>query len=228
MELSLPDEVRAALTDAGLSDDEVQGKTGDELRKAIGGRLTYELIVALAGQRLTVGRKPGWRAKMPPDDLIERNLDILKLRLIDGMTYAAIGRAVGLTNSRVSELLRIYFGVDTRDRSNEPVRILYVSAASVPVLREAMLCRLLGTAEDLVATVRAGDDDWYAAWSNTRDVVMLLLDVQKDQDTEINIGKGHKPKSIIVEALRDYTAVEQNLGDEDGASVCERLLAAMP
>lgn len=224
MGIHLPDEVRAALTDAGLSDDEVQGKTGDELREAIGDRLTYELVVALAGQRLTVARSPGRRAKMPQDDLIERNLDILKLRLIDGLNFAQIGREVGLTNSRVSELLRMYFGVDARER-NEPVRILYVPAASVPVLREALLGRLQGTAEDLVATIRAGDDGWYAAWSSTKDVAWLLLEVQKDEDTEITIGKAAKPKSIIVRALRDHAEVERNL---DGSAVCDRLLAAMP
>jgi len=228
VELSLPDEVRAALTDAGLSDDEVQGKTGDELREAIGDRLTYELVVALAGQRLTVGRSPGRRAKLPQGDLIERNLDILKLRLIDGMNFAQIGREVGLTNSRVSELLRIYYGVDARERKdNEPVRILYVPAAAVPVLREALLGRLQGTAEDLVATIQAGDD-WYAAWHATQDVAWLLLEVQKDEDTEINIGKAAKPKSIIVRALRDHAEVERNLDHEDGVAVCDRLLAAMP
>jgi Sigma-70, region 4 len=229
VELSLPDEVRAALTDAGLSDDEVQGKTGDELRETMGDRLTYELVVALAGQRLTVARSPGRRAKMPQDDLIERNLDILKLRLIDGLNFAQIGREVGLTNSRVSEILRDYFGVDRRPAlHDEPVRILYVTAADVPVLREALLGRLLGTAEDLVATVRAGDDDWYAAWSSTQNVMYLLLEVQKDEDTEINIGKADKPKSIIVKALRDHAEVTRNLSDEDGAATCERLLAAMP
>ena len=225
----LPDGVRAALTDAGLSDDEVQGKTGDELREAMGDRLTYELVVALAGQRLTVARSPGRRAKLPQGDLIERNLDILKLRLIDGLNFAQIGREVGLTNSRVSEILRNYFGVDARGRKDaEPVRILYVTAADVPVLREALLGRLQGTAEDLVATIRAGDADWYAAWHATQDVAWLLLEVQKDEDTEINIGKAHKPKSIIVRALRDHVEVCRNLNDEDGVSVCERLLAAMP
>jgi hypothetical protein len=223
--IHLPDEVRAALTDAGLSLDEVQGKTGDELREAIGDRLTYELVVALAGQRLTVGRRPGQRAKMPQEDLIERNLDILKLRLIDGLNFAQIGREVGLTNSRVSELLRIYFGVDRKPSRATPERILHVEAASVPVLREAFLGRLQGAAEDLEATVRAGDDDWYAMWHAAQEVVWLLLEVQKDEDTEIKVGKR---KAIITKALREHADARRNLSDEDGAAICERLLVAMP
>jgi hypothetical protein len=228
VELSLPEDVRAALRDEGIGEDDVLLMTGDDLRQVIGGQLTYDLAVALAGQKLGIARRPGERGKLPQAHLIERNLDILKLRLVDGLTYAAIGRAVGLTNSRVSELLRNYFGVDAREPHGERVRILYVPAADVPILRDALLGRLLGTAEDLTATLSAGDEGWYAAWSSTQDVVWLLLEVQKDKDTEINVGKAQKRKSIITRALRDQAEVERHLDHEDGAAVCDRLLAATP
>jgi len=222
--LSLPDEVRAALTDAGLSDGEVQLKTGDELREAIGDRLTYELVVALAGQRLTVARSGGWEGHLPPDDLIERNLDILRLRIVEKMTFAAIGREVGLTHGRIPQILRTYYGVETgRGRKEHKDRVLTIPAASVPMLREAFLGRLQGAAEDLEATVRAGDDGWYAMWHAAQEVVNLLLEVQKDKDTTIKVGKR---RAIITKALRDHADARRNLSDEDGAAICERLLAA--
>jgi Sigma-70, region 4 len=110
--LSLPDEVRAALRDEGISEDEMMLMTGDELRQVIGGELTYELAVSLAGQRRAFANYPGREGRVPQDDLIERNLDILKLRIVDGLTYAAIAREVGLSKSRPRQILRWQFGVD--------------------------------------------------------------------------------------------------------------------
>jgi hypothetical protein len=114
---SLPDEVRQALHAEGLSPDEAMLMSGDELRGVIGDRLTYEMAVALAGQRLAFANYPGRPGRLPQDDLIERNLDILKLRIVDGMNYTAIGREVGLSKSRPRQILRFQFGVDWKDRS---------------------------------------------------------------------------------------------------------------
>lgn len=114
MELSLPTEVRAALRDEGISEDEMLLMTGDDLRQVIGSPLTYELAVALAGQRRAFASYSGRPGRLPADDLIERNLDILKLRIVDRMTYAAIAREVGLSKSRPRQILRWQFGVDWR------------------------------------------------------------------------------------------------------------------
>lgn len=223
MELSLPVEVRAALTDAGLSDDEVLVKTGDELREAIGDQLTYELVAALNGQDLTIARWPGRPGSLPEPGLVQRNLRILELRVVEHMNFAQIGREVGLTNSRVSEILRTRFGIGVPDRPVLPT--LNVSAADMPTLREAVLGRLDGVTEDLLATIRTGGDVDAAlsAWDTVR---WLWREVQKDQDAELSAGSDRGPQ--IEQALRDHAEVKRDEGDQDGAAVCDRLLAAMP
>lgn len=112
MGIHLPDEVRAALRDEGLSLDEAAVMTGDELRKAIDNRFTYELAVALAQEDRGLAVVPGRPELLPINDLRERNLRILRLRLIEGMSHAAIAREVGLSKSRVPQILHKHWGVD--------------------------------------------------------------------------------------------------------------------
>ncbi len=112
--MSLPNYVQAALVAYGLSVDEVLLMTGDDLREVIGDRLVYELAVALAGQRQAFAYYPGREGRLPRDEFIERNLDILRLRLVERMNYAAIGREVGLSNTRIHQILHNYFGVNRR------------------------------------------------------------------------------------------------------------------
>ena len=214
MTFHLPDEVRAALTDAGLSDDEVLLTTGEELVKTIGGQLTYELIVALAGQNLAVAHYPGRKGRIPQDDLIERNLDILKLRIVDGMTYAAIGREVGLTGGRVTSILHDFYGFGVKAAGR--AQILYVAAADVPVLRDAALYALRVAAEDLAATLATDPEGWYAKWHTAKQVMDLLLEIQKDKDTAINVGNASH-RQLIKGVLEQYP-------DDD----LQRLLVAMP
>lgn len=109
--MRLPEWVREQLTAEGIADDEMLLMTGDDLREVIGDRATYELAVALAGQRRMFAYYPGRPGRLAADDLIERNLDILKLRIVDRMTFAAIGREVGLTKGRIPQILREQFGV---------------------------------------------------------------------------------------------------------------------
>ncbi len=233
---SLPDEVRAALKDAGLSDDEVLLKTGDELREAIGSRFTYELAVALAGQRLAFARWPGRPAKLPQDDLIERNLDILKLRLIDKMSFAAIGREVGLTGTRVSELLRIYFGVDKRP--GPAAKELTIPAASLPVVREALRMELLSAVEDLRACLTTGGPVEFGRFDKVRE--LLRFDIRwepREPEADVDVYLGRKRGSILTDALRRQLDTERHLADtpargqriiaEANAATIERLLAAI-
>jgi hypothetical protein len=111
MGIHLPDEVRAALRDGGIGKDEMLLMTGDELREVIGDRLTYELASALAGQRRMFAYWPGREGRLPGVEYRERNLGILRLWLVERMNYTAIGREVGLSNTRVPQILRSYFGV---------------------------------------------------------------------------------------------------------------------
>lgn len=237
MELSLPDEVRAALRDAGLSDDEVQGKTGDELREAIGGQLTYELAVALAGQRLTVARWSGRPGKLPPDDLIERNLDILKLRIVDGLNFAQIGREVGLTNSRVSEILRIYFGVDKKPSA--PRRELLIPVAALDVMRDALLELLTGRIEDMATEARGPKfHEALTAFDRARYVLNDVGWEPRDPEADVELYVGRGRDAIVREALTDGLATHRYLTDthderqrkraEASVATIERLLEAMP
>jgi hypothetical protein len=210
MGIHLPDDVRVALRDEGIGEDEALLMTGDDLRQAIGGQLTYDLAVALSGQGLAIARWSGRSGDLPQADLIERNLDILKLRIVDGLTYAAIGREVGLTNSRVSEILRTRFGVDAKD--TRPPKVLRVQAADVPVLRAALLMRLRELGEGIE------DADWSEVLGRMQEVMYLLREVEDDEDVEMHVGaKSRGP--VVRQALEDYTR------DRD---VRDRLLAAMP
>jgi hypothetical protein len=235
--LSLPDEIRAALTDAGLSLDEAQGKTGDELREAIGDEATYGLVVALAGQRQTISRWPGHRAKLPQDDLIERNLDILKGRLVDGLNFAAIGREVGVTGSRVAELLRIYFGVGNRPAP--PRKALLVPVAALDVMRDALLELLTGRIEDMATEARGPKfPDAQSAFDQARYVLNDVGWKPRDPEVDVDLYLGRDRDVIAREALTNSLATHRYLigtHDDDQrkraeASVVtiERLLAAMP
>ncbi len=236
MTLSLPDEVRAALRDAGLSDDEVLLKTGDELRKAIGDRLTYELVVSLAGQRLAVAHWSGQAGKLPPDELIERNLDILKLRLIDRLSYAAIGREVGLTHSRVPQILRDYFGVDKKPRP--AANDLTIPAASLPVVRDALRMELLSVVEDLRACLTTGVPDLsdeLGRFDEVREVLRFHIGWEPREpevDVELYVGRGRD--AMLTDALRRQLDTERDMAAngseraEASVAAIERLLAAMP
>jgi len=107
----LSSKVRAALKGAGLSDDEVLLKTGDELKEAIGGEALHRLAVELAKEGQAIAPYVGSLGRLPQADLIDRNLEILRLRVVERMTFEAIGAEVGLSRSRVRQILRWYHGV---------------------------------------------------------------------------------------------------------------------
>jgi Sigma-70, region 4 len=236
VKLSLPDEVRAALRGAGLSDDDVRQTTGDDLRKAIGDQLTYQLVVALAGQKLTVARWPFREASLPQDDLIERNLDILRLRVVEKMTFAAIGREVGLSTSRVPQILRTYYGVDTR-RGREEVesRTLTIPAASLPVVREALRMEMLAAVNDLHADLTNGEAIDLGRFDEVRKV---LCKVGGEGDaTQHGPVVMYRDDPVLAQALRSQLDTEHHMADtpergqriaEANAATIERLLAAMP
>ncbi len=210
MGIHLPDAVREALDAEGLSSDEMMLMTGDELRQVIGGELTYELAVSLAGQRRAFANYPGREGRVPQDDLIERNLDILKLRIVDAMTYTAIGREVNLSKGRVPQILHTYFGVDIGP--HRPAPILRVQSSDVPVLRAALVMRMRELAEDL------DTDAWKEAFEQMRDVYYLAQEVAHDGE-DVEMYAGGSRGEIVTQALHDYPR------DRD---VRDRLLAAMP
>jgi hypothetical protein len=221
MGIHLPDGVRAALRDEGISEDEMLLMTGDELHEAIGGQFTYELVVALAGQRLAVAHYPGRGGRIPQDDLVERNLDILKLRIVDGLTYSAIGREVGLSASRVPQILHVYYGVDIKPVL--PVKTLTIPSDALDVARDALLELLTGRIEDMATTIRG--PKFPAAMSAFDQVRCLLNDIgwtPPDPETTVQLYVGRDRGAVLAEALRGSLATHRHLADTHDVAQRER------
>jgi hypothetical protein len=68
----------------------------------------YEIVCQLNDYGLSLAPIPGGRAK---GDITPRNRDILRLRLIDGLTLAAIAERVQLGPERVRQVLRGQYGL---------------------------------------------------------------------------------------------------------------------
>jgi hypothetical protein len=67
----------------------------------------YELVRELNEHGLTLPPIPGSKIRVPSTPKYE----LLRLRLIDGLTFAAIGEQVGLTDGRVQQILRAHYGL---------------------------------------------------------------------------------------------------------------------
>lgn len=67
----------------------------------------YEVIRQLNQHGLTLPKVPGARLQLPspPKD------EIVRLRLIDGLTFTEIGEHVGLSKERVRQVLRSHYGL---------------------------------------------------------------------------------------------------------------------
>ena len=112
------------LREAKVSEDELTILTGSELLELIGPGALVEVAEVLQHEGEGITRWPGEargrRAKA-------RHLEMLRLRVLDGgLTFKEVGRRVGLTGGRVSELLDIYFGIGkekvSRNREPDPTR----------------------------------------------------------------------------------------------------------
>jgi hypothetical protein len=67
----------------------------------------YEIIRQLNEHDLTLPAVSGGRLRLPSTPKYE----IVRLRLIDGLTFAEIGQRVGLTKERVRQILRAHYGL---------------------------------------------------------------------------------------------------------------------
>jgi hypothetical protein len=207
--LSLPDEVRAALTEAGLSEDEVLVMTGDELVVRIGAEMTYELVVALDAQGRAIGNYPGREGRRSSDDdLRKRNIEILRLRLVGGLNYAMIGSTIGLTRSRISQILTTYYGLDKKPGRAKSVTI---PVEALDVTQEALRHQLADEAESLLACLRSGSDI-SDALSSFDEVRYLMRDVDANDDVEIYVGR--KRGSVLIEALRKQLSITRYIADD--------------
>jgi hypothetical protein len=70
----------------------------------------YEIIRELNEHGFTLPASPGNKIRLPSPPKHE----LLRLRLIDGLTFAAIGERVGLTDGRVQQILRAHYGLQSQ------------------------------------------------------------------------------------------------------------------
>ncbi|MGC2372395.1 MAG: sigma factor-like helix-turn-helix DNA-binding protein [Solirubrobacteraceae bacterium] len=67
----------------------------------------YEIVCQLNKHGLSLPPVPGGMMKVPG----ERNREVLRLRIIEGLTLAEIGLMVDVSSERVRQLLRFHFGL---------------------------------------------------------------------------------------------------------------------
>jgi len=194
--------LRVILKRARIGQHAAELMTGDELVVALGAEATYEVVEALDEAGKTIAHSPGRPGRRCPDPVMrERNLRILSMRLREHRNCAEIARDVGISGSRVKQVLYDYFGTE-----KEPVlkRSVLVPAESMPVVRDAIRSELATAVEALLARLSAGG----AIASELYDFDMargLLEDVEADEDAEIRLVR--RRGAVLVKALRDQLAI---------------------
>jgi len=231
--VKLPKIVRDAMKDAGLTESEVVKMSGDELIARIGEDATYQFAVVRAKEG------HGFTGQKGDADLWDRNLEVVRLRLLEKQSYAEIGRAVGVSRSRVDQILSWLYGIDRSGRA----MALRVPAAAVPVMRDALLHLFTWRTEELLTALKArGRPDLpraLDAFDQARSLVNQVGASAHDPETPLEVWIGHKRRSLVLKALRDYLATERDVMEaaEDEtereratmrATTCELLLGAMP
>ncbi len=110
--------------------------------------------------RYAARRQARGLATLPPPHRVpeERHVEMLRLRLVEGLTLREVGERTGVTDGRVQQLLRDYFGL--RVRKPEGVTPAGESGVRVPpgfveVLREIVEC---GYGAGIVTALRGWQD----------------------------------------------------------------------
>ena len=106
-ELALSQAVLPSLAKAGIHETEqlAEHRTGELLRRPefSSGTELYELICELHRHGLTPFSSHGGHIQT------ERELEIFRLRAVEGLPFTEIGKRVGLHRTRVDQLLRLHF-----------------------------------------------------------------------------------------------------------------------
>lgn len=109
-ELALSQAVLPSLAKVGIHTVEqlAERRIGELLRlpEFSGGAELYELICELHRHGLTSFSGHGGHIQT------ERELEIFRLRAVEGLTFTEIGERVGLHRTRVDQLLRLHFRLD--------------------------------------------------------------------------------------------------------------------
>jgi len=100
----------------------------------------YEIVCQLNQHNRSLPPIHGGRDRVPN----VRNREMLRLRLIEGLTLAEIGIRTGVSPERVRQLLRVYFGLSgTRPnvRTQRPNRVSPVSRRAEPTAQDGTCAR---------------------------------------------------------------------------------------
>jgi hypothetical protein len=109
-ELNISAATFACLQAADIHDtDDFARYPCDELLSSphFGALEVYEIVRELNEHGLTLPPIPGARVRLPSTPKYE----LLRLRMIDGLTFAEIGEQVGLSKGRVQQVLRAHYGL---------------------------------------------------------------------------------------------------------------------
>jgi hypothetical protein len=112
-ELGLEPATLACLRDAGITTTtELVTHTCSDLmeRPGLGAVEVYEIICGLNRQGLMLPANHLGRVRIPS----ERNLEMFRLRFVEGLTLTEVAHRTGLTDGRVIQLLRWHYGISTR------------------------------------------------------------------------------------------------------------------
>ena len=111
-ELGLSPATLACLDEAGIDYvEQLVARPCNELieHSAIGPAELYEIIRRLNHLDLTLPANRFGRIRIPS----QRNLEMFRLRFVEGLTLAEVGRRNGLSKSRVQQLLLFHFGASS-------------------------------------------------------------------------------------------------------------------
>jgi hypothetical protein len=115
-ELGVSPAALACLEAAGITDVEhLTTHTATELTDSghFGPTELYEIVCRLNAHDRSLPPIHGGHDRVPS----ARNREMLRLRIIEGLTLAEIGKRTGVSTERVRQLLRVYFGLrGTRPR----------------------------------------------------------------------------------------------------------------
>lgn len=82
---------------------------------SIGPARLYEIIRQLNKRGLMLPASKNGRVKRPS----ERNLEMFRLRFIDGLSLTEVGKRTGVTRGRVHQLLRVHYGTSKLSASGK-------------------------------------------------------------------------------------------------------------
>jgi len=98
--------LRAA--DIFFADELLEHPVDELIPLGVGPNELYEVVCRLAEHDLCLPPCRGGRKLRPPK---ERDLEVFRLRVVEGLTLIEVGERVGLSRARVRQLTRLSFGL---------------------------------------------------------------------------------------------------------------------